>query len=123
MLDQSTLQAHLRNNPILVSVDELQKFIVDITRDERNTQEPPFVIPTTTSGQPQEQASKDTSPKVDSIVKVVMIEQKTQTTKKQESINDQTRQTYAFEPSAQIQVAQQITIIVQGRPEEQKDIP
>ena len=80
ILDQSTLQAQLCNNPILVSVDELQKVVVDITREKVNTQEPPFIIPTTTCGQPQEKTLEDTLVKVDTIVKVVMIEQQTKTT-------------------------------------------
>ena len=52
ILDQSTLQARLCENPILVSVDELQKVVDDITRDKVNTQEPPIFISTTTSAQP-----------------------------------------------------------------------
>ena len=89
ILDQSTLQEQLCNKLVLVSVDELQKVVVDITRDKVNIQEPPSIIPTTTSGQPQEQASKDTSPKVDSTVKAVMIEQQKQTVDEQEHTNDQ----------------------------------
>ena len=54
ILDQSTLQARLCENHVLVSVDELEKAVVDITRDKVNTQEPPSIIPTTTSGQPHE---------------------------------------------------------------------
>ena len=51
ILDQSTLQEKLCENPILVSVDELQKVVADITRDKVNTKEPPS-IPTVTHVQP-----------------------------------------------------------------------
>ena len=51
ILDQSTLQARLCDNHVLVSVDELQKVVADITRDKVNTQEPHFSIPTATTGQ------------------------------------------------------------------------
>ena len=37
ILDQSTLQAIFCENPILVSVDELQKVVANITRDKINT--------------------------------------------------------------------------------------
>ena len=33
ILDQSTLQAQLCDNPILVSVDKLQKVVVDLRKD------------------------------------------------------------------------------------------
>ena len=52
ILDQSILKCQLCNNPILVTTDELQKVVVDLTRKKVNTQEPPFSIPTTTSGKP-----------------------------------------------------------------------
>ena len=45
ILDQTTLQAQLCNNPILVSVKELQKVVVYLIRDKVNPQEPPSVIP------------------------------------------------------------------------------
>ena len=77
ILYQSTLQAQLCNNPVLVNVDELQKVVADLTRDKVNTQEPPSIIPTAASGQPIVQTSIDTSTKVDSIIKVMMIEHKT----------------------------------------------
>ena len=37
ILDQTTLQAQLCNNPVLVSVDELQKVVANLTRDKVNT--------------------------------------------------------------------------------------
>ena len=37
ILDQSTLQARLCDNPVLVNVDELHKVVADITRDKVNT--------------------------------------------------------------------------------------
>ena len=63
---------------MLVSVDD-QKEVSNTTRDKMNTQEPPYTIPITTSGQPQEQKSEDTLVKVDTTVKVIMIEQHTKT--------------------------------------------
>ena len=65
ILDQSTLQARLCENLVLVSVEEFQKAIVDITRDKVNPQEPPFFIPLAVSAQPLVQKSIDTSTKVD----------------------------------------------------------
>ena len=50
ILHQTTLQAQLRTNLVLVSVEELQKFVDDITRDKVNPQEPPSHIPIATSG-------------------------------------------------------------------------
>ena len=49
ILDQSTLQARLCENPVLVSVNELQKAVVEITRDKVNTQEPPSTTPLATT--------------------------------------------------------------------------
>lgn len=51
ILDQSTLQAKLCDNPILVSVDELQKSMTNTTREEVKTQEPPTITPQVTSVQ------------------------------------------------------------------------
>ena len=45
ILDQSTLQEKLCDNPILVSVDEIHKIVTDTTREEVNTQEPPTITP------------------------------------------------------------------------------
>ena len=36
ILDQSTLQAKLCDNLAFVSIDELQKAIIDVTRDKEN---------------------------------------------------------------------------------------
>ena len=44
ILDQSTLQPKLCDNPILVNVEELQKAITEVTRDKVNPQEPPTSI-------------------------------------------------------------------------------
>ena len=105
----------------MVSIDELQKAIADITRDKVNTQEPPSATPTTTSGQLQEKTSKDTSIKVDTIVKVVMIEQQTKTI--EETTKEQAGQTDAFVSIAQTQGVSQIIVIDQDRSKEDKDIP
>ena len=48
--------------------------VVDIKRDKVNTQEPPSSIPLDTSAQPLVKTSKDTSAKVDTTIKVVMVE-------------------------------------------------
>ena len=55
-------------------MDELQRVVADITRDKVNTKEPPSAIPLATSGQTIVQTSNDRSAKVDTTVKVVMIE-------------------------------------------------
>ena len=91
ILDQTTLQAQLCNNPVLVSVEELQKVVADLTRDKVNPQEPPFDIPSATSGKPIEKTIVDTSTKVDSTTKVLMIEHKTKSTKEKEPAKEKTR--------------------------------
>ena len=103
ILDQSTLQARLCENPVLVSVDELQKAIAEITRDKVNTQEPPFFIPSTTSDQPLIQTSVDTSTKVDTTIKVDLVEQRQTTIEEKETTINQ--------PDAKKQGASQIIVI------------
>ena len=107
--DQSTHQAKLCDNLVLVSVDELQKVVADITRDKVNTQEPPSIIPIAITRQPQVQASIDTSTKVDTIVKVIMIEQQTKTV--EETTKEQVGQIDASVPTIQTQCASQIIVI------------
>ena len=60
ILHQTTLQAQLCTNLVLVSVEELKKAVANITREKVNPQEPPSHIPIATSGQPKEQAIQDT---------------------------------------------------------------
>ena len=74
ILDQSKLQAKLCNNPILVSVEELQKAVTEVTRDKVNPQEPPSTIPSVTHVKSLIQPLVDTSTKVDTLVKVDTIE-------------------------------------------------
>lgn len=52
-------------SPILVSVEELQRAVVEITKDKLNPQEPPSQSAIATSDQPQEQAVQDTASIVD----------------------------------------------------------
>ena len=61
ILDQSILQAKWCGNPILDSVEELQKVVIEVTRDKVNTQEPPYVIPLFISDQNSIQTIVDTS--------------------------------------------------------------
>ena len=65
----------------------------------------------------------DTSAKVDSIVKVMMIEHMTQTIEEKEPTNDQIGQTDVFVPTTQTQGEKHIILIDQGKSEEEKDIP
>ena len=51
ILEKPTLQVRLCQNPILVNVNELQKVVVDITRENVNTKEPPSIIPLAISAQ------------------------------------------------------------------------
>ena len=117
ILDRSTLQAILCENPVLASVDELQKEVADITRDKVNKQEPPSTILTTTSGQPPVHISVETTAKVDTIVKFVMIEQQTQTL---QPTNYQEGKIEVSIPNTQTQGAGQIILIDQGRLDEEK---
>ena len=92
ILHQTTLQDQLCTNPVLVSVEELQKVVADITRDKVNPQEPPSHIPTNISGQPMEQIVVDTSANVDCTNKI--------TTTVKETVKDQTRKMDTFVPTA-----------------------
>ena len=109
ILDQSTLQARLCENPILVSVEELQKAVADITRDKVNTQEPRSTIPLATSAQTLVQTLDDTSTKVDTTVKVDIVDT-SQTTKVKELTKEQAGQIDVFVPNAQTQGAPQLII-------------
>ena len=53
ILDQSTQKAILCTDPVLVSIDELQKLVESIVREKVNQQEPPSIISIATSGQLQ----------------------------------------------------------------------
>ena len=52
ILQQTSLQAQLCANPVLVSVEELQKAVAEIANEKVNPQEPPSHTQTATSGQP-----------------------------------------------------------------------
>ena len=52
IFDQSTLQARLCEHLVLVTMDEIQKEIANITMEKKNTQEPPISILIATSAQP-----------------------------------------------------------------------
>ena len=66
ILHQTTLQAQLCANPILVSVKELQKAVANINKEKVNPQEPPSQTKIARSRQPQGQIVQDTIAKVDS---------------------------------------------------------
>ena len=66
ILHQTSLQAQLCTNLVLVSVEELQKVVVEITKEKVNPQEPPSHPPTATSGQSKEKLVQDTIAKIDS---------------------------------------------------------
>lgn len=118
ILYQSTLQARLCENPLLVSVDELQKAVADITRDKVNTQEPSSAIPSTTSAQPLTQTLVDTSKKVETTDKVDSVEQqKTTREEENETTTEKIGQKDTSIPVAQIQGASQIIIIDHNRSE------
>ena len=87
------MQSKLCTNPILVSVEELQKVVAEITKEKVNTQESPSQTPTATSGQPQEQQAQDATAKVDSIVII------TSTTKEQDK--EKIRQKDTIDPTTQ----------------------
>ena len=76
ILDQSTLQEKLFGNPILVSMEELQKVVIDVTREKVNPQEPPSIIPSVTNVQSLVQMLEIRSTKTDTIVKVISIDKK-----------------------------------------------
>ena len=54
ILHQTTLEAQLCTNLVLVSVEEIQKFVDDITKEKVNPKEPPSHIQIAMSGQTQE---------------------------------------------------------------------
>lgn len=76
ILHQSTLQAQLCSNLVLVNVEELQKVITKVTRDKVNTQEPPSSIPYVTSCDQCLTQTIYTSIKVDTSVKEDIVEQR-----------------------------------------------
>lgn len=101
ILDQSKQQAILCKDPVLVSIDELQKLVESTVKDKVSTQEPPSI--TTTSSQFEIPTSiidatrQKKSPAIEKGTK-------------------QTGQTITSDPKAQIQSAlPQITIIDHGR--------
>ena len=49
ILDQSTQKDRLCTNPVLVSVDVIQKVVVETTRFKVNPQEPPFLSKATST--------------------------------------------------------------------------
>ena len=77
ILDQSTLQAKLCDNPILVSIDELQKLVTDTEREKVNPQEPPSIIPQVTTIQPLVKEDEATLDKVDTVEKSIVETQAT----------------------------------------------
>ena len=68
IIHQTSIEAQLCNNEILVSVEELQKVVAEITKEKVNPQEPPSHTTIDTSGKLQEQVAQDTSTRFDSIV-------------------------------------------------------
>ena len=107
ILHQTTLQSQLCTNLVLVSVEELQKAVAEITKEKVNTQEPPSKTPTVTSGKPQEQQAQDATAKANS----TMIVTKTTEEKDKEKLGQRDVST----PTTQSQGAPPlITIIDQG---------
>lgn len=74
ILDQSTLLTKHCDNPVLVSVEELQNRVTDTTRVEVNPQEPPSIIPRVSHVQPLVKVLEATLDKVDTIAKVDIVE-------------------------------------------------
>ena len=62
----------------MVSVEELQKVVTDITREKVNPKEKPSIIPSITNVQPLVQTKVDTSTEVDTSVKIDTVEKKTE---------------------------------------------
>ena len=100
----------------MVSVEELQKVVVEITKEKVNPQEPPSHPPTTISGQSQEQALSDTIAKVDST--------KLDTSTTEEKAKEKTRHQNISVTTTQSQGAPPlITIIDQGGTENKEENP
>lgn len=78
-------------------------------------QEPPFPIPSTTSAQILIETLVDSFTKVDTTIRIDIVEQRQTTIEEKETKNDQ--------PNAQTQGASQIIVIDQRRYEESKDTP
>ena len=110
ILDQSTLQARLWENLVLVSVEELQKAIAHITRHKVNTKEPSCAIPLATSAQPLVQIVDDASIMVGTQTSPMWV------------LEAQIGQTEVSILEIQTQGAGQISLIDQAKSEE-KDIP
>ena len=121
ILDQSTLQATLCENLVLVSIDELQKVVANITRDKLNTKEPHSTIPLATSDQPLIKTLVDTSKKVDTTIRIGIVEQMQIEEKK--TIEEQIGQIDASIPEAHEQGVTQIIVINKRIYKESKDTP
>ena len=85
----------------------MKNVVANLTRDKVNTQEPPSIIPAATSVEPIVQTSIDTSFKVDTIVKVMMIENKTQTIEERKPTKEKMGQMDTCASIAKIQGAPQ----------------
>ena len=102
ILHQTTLQSELCTNPVLVSVEELQRAMAEIKKKKVNPQEPPSQISTATTDQPTEKVDKETPAKVDASA--------TQDLQGQKDTSVSTAQTQSAFP--------RITIVDQGRREQ-----
>lgn len=116
-LDESTLQAKLCGNSILVSVDELQKIVTNVTREKVNPQEPPSIIPLVTNLQLLGQILEATSIKVDTIKKKIAKENDTTIGHKEIGQID------LFAPITQGKIVSQIIVVEQGKFEETQLTP
>ena len=104
----------------MISVDELQKSMNDVAKEKVNPQEPPSNIPPVINVQNLIQMPKDTSTKVDTIVKIDIHEKKT--TKEQATTIGQ-QGTNQIDLLVQGQDASQVTTREQGNFEESEKTP
>ena len=108
ILDKSTLQAKLCENPVLVSVEKLQKAVIDITREKVNPQEPYSIIFSVTNVQSSVQMPNITSTKIDPSVKIDIIEKKAEETS---TTIGKIGRIDSFVPTTQEQGASQVIMI------------
>ena len=70
------MQSQLCLNPVIVSVEELQKVVAEITKEKVNTQEPPSQPLLATTDQPKEKEAHEKIAMVDSSVIVTTTAEK-----------------------------------------------
>ena len=107
----------------MVNVEELQKVVTKVIRDKESPQEPPSTIPLVTQVQPLIQITIDTSTKVDTFVKIDIVEHRQTVEEEKGTTTEKIGQIDWFEPEAQAQDTSHVIVIDQDKPKEDEQTP